>query len=80
MITTSKNIRCNSAGVRALSGTSFKPYRAGIMKSSRQYSMLTTLCQYQIHADSHPTMTTVPVIPVIKIDEEIDEEVLLLIH
>jgi len=41
--------------------------------------MLTTLCQYQIHADSHPTMTTVPVIPVIKIDKEIDEELPLLI-
>jgi hypothetical protein len=74
MIATSKNVRRNSAGARALSGTSFKPYRAGMMKRSRQYSMLTTLCQNQIHADSHPTMTTVPVIPVIEIDKEIDEE------
>ena len=34
--------------------------------------MLIFFCQFQLHADSHHTTTTVPVIP--EIDEEINEE------
>jgi hypothetical protein len=36
--------------------------------------MLIIFCQFQIHANSHRTVTAVPVIPVVEIDEEINEE------